>query len=182
MNRYLSHLAALLLAVSASSVAAASAGERLVSPALPNFVVGHSASKYAKSIREEIPRGETMENWTKRITTQWFKGLATRVSPAKYASNVMDGLPRACPGATASPVETMTLGGWEAARFKVTCPKGTGGQPESFILLAIAGKRDMHVKQVAFRGQATAEDFLWGRKFLDGVVLCRAKSTAPACN
>lgn len=174
-------LASLLLTLPIVVHAAGTQAERLVSPALPSFVSGYEAGNSAQTIREEVPRGQTVENWTKMVTTQKFTGLAARATPVQYAQNILGGLFRACPGAKASPIKSLTVAGRPAVRFEVSCPSGTGGQKESFILLAIAGKADMHVKQVAFRGALTAPDLAWGRKYFDAVVLCLPGSEVTAC-
>lgn len=175
-------LAALLAFGAATSAAPTMAGtveaERLGSPALPGFVVGYSAGNDEQSIREEVPRGQTVEAWTRMITTQRFAGLAARATPAIYARNILASLPRSCPGAIASPIAALTVSGHPAARFQVDCPRGGG---ETFILLAVAGRADMHVKQVAFRGRTSPAGFAWARTFLAGTVLCAPGSRVPAC-
>jgi hypothetical protein len=158
------------------------AQERLVAPALPGFVVGYTAANAQQSIREEIPRGETVEAWSRMITTQRFVGTARAATPEVYARNTMAGIPRACPGARVSPVTGLRISGRAAAQFQVDCPRSAGGRPETFILLAIAGPSgDMHVKQVAWRGGTTPQGLAWGRNFLAGVALCGATDRTPAC-
>lgn len=156
--------------------------ERLVAPALPGFVVGYTAANAQQSIREEIPRGETVEAWSRMVTTQRFAGTARAATPEGYARNTLAGVPRACPGARISPVTSLQVSGSPAARFQVDCPRSAGGRPETFILLAVAGPSgDMHVKQVAWRGGTTPQGLAWGRSFLAGVALCIAGDRAPAC-
>ena len=171
--------AGFMLAVGAA--ASAQSAEHLAAPALPGFVVGYSAGNAQQSIREEIPRGETVEAWTRMVTTQRFTGLAQRTTPAAYAQSVLTPLPRACPGAAISPVANLTVVGRPAVRFQVDCPHSAGGRPESFILLAIAGRSDMHVKQAAWRGGTTPATLSWGRQFIDGTVLCAAGDRSAAC-
>lgn len=173
--------ATVLVALALPAVAVADTGERLVSPALPGFVVGHSAGNAEQSIREEVPHGETVEAWTRMVTTQRFGGLAARATPAAYAGNILASVPQACPGAKTSPVARLTVAGRDAARFQVDCPRSAGGKPETFILLAIAGRSDMHVKQVAIRGGTTAASLAWGRNFLAATTLCAAGDKSPAC-
>lgn len=172
-------LAALVLAAALVCSVPAHARETLIAPDLPGFVVGHAKANNNQSIREEVPQGETVQRWTRMVTTQWFRKLAERLTPIEYANKMLQSLPRSCPGATASAVQSVT--GQDAVRFRVVCPSTATGGAESFFLLAVAGKEDMHVKQVAFRGEASAADFLWARKFLDGVYLCKEKSRNPAC-
>lgn len=168
------------LALPASALAQAGA-ERLASPPLSGFVQGYQAANAQQAIREEVPRGETVERWTRMVTTQRFGGLASRATPAAYARTIAASAPRACPGAAVSPIISLAVSGRPAARFQVDCPRNQQGQAETFILLAVAGQSDMHVKQVAFRGVRTPADLDWARGFLDRTVLCRAGDAQAAC-
>ncbi len=155
--------------------------ERLVAPAVPGFVTGHSASNASQSIREEVPRGESVQAWTRMVTTQRFGGLARDATPAQYARNVLAAVPRACPGARSSPLDSLKVSGRDAVRFQLDCPRSARGSPESFIMLAIAGPSDIHVRQVAWRGVPTPADLAWGRQVLDATVLCVPADRTPAC-
>jgi hypothetical protein len=73
------------------------------------------------------------------------------------------------------------VSGFDAARIKVVCPNTADGTAESFFLLAVAGEDHMFVKQVGFRGEASAQDFLWARKFLASVVMCKPGSRHHLC-
>ena len=181
MRWIMASIAALpLLAPAANAQPAAQ--ERLVAPAVPWFVVGYTAANAQQSIREEIPRGETVEAWSRMITTQRFVGTARAATPEVYARNTIRGIPRACPGARVSPVTSLRISGRAAARFQVDCPRSAGGRSETFILLAVAGPSgDMHVKQVAWRGGTTQQGLAWGRNLLAGVALCTATDRTPAC-
>ncbi len=171
------------LALCAPLLLAASAGEeRLAAPALPGFVVGYEAGNAQQSIREEIPAGETVEDWTRMVTTQRVAGGATRISPVELIGNVVRGFFAACPGGrTSEPVSTVRAG-HAAAQFRADCPLlAQTGKPETFILLAVSGTADLHIKQVAFRRVPTADDVRWGEDFLAGVTLCGAGERAAAC-
>lgn len=161
-----------VLALASAAPATAAEAERLVSPPLSNFVLGYSAANDTQSIREEVPRGETVERWSRMVTTQRFAGLAARSTPAAYTRTIAEQTPRACPGAKVSPVANLTVSGHAAARLQVDCPRSEGGLPESFLLLAVAGQSDMHVRQVAFRGAKTAADLTWAERYLAATVLC----------
>ncbi len=141
----------------------------------------HEQTGRNQSIREEVPKGQTAQRWSKMVTTQWFRKLAERLTPEEYAATMLAALPKSCPGATASPVQSLKLQGYKAVRFRVVCPSTANGMAESFFLLAVAGEEDMYVKQVAFRGEGSAADFLWARKFLDAVVMCKPGSKHYAC-
>jgi hypothetical protein len=115
------------------------------------------------------------------VTTQRFTGLAARSTPAAYARTITGSVPRACPGAAVSAIADLTVSGQAAARIQVDCPRNGNGQAETFILLAVAGQRDMHVRQVAFRGPKTAADLVWARTYLTGTILCRPRDLQAAC-
>jgi hypothetical protein len=166
-----------------AAAAAPSAGqEHLAARALPGFIVGYTAANAQQSIREEIPAGETVQAWSRMVTTQTFSGTARAASPEVYARNTTAGVSRACPGARISPIASLRVSGQPAAQFQVDCPRSAGGRPETFILLAVAGPTGtMHVKQVAWRGGTTPQGLAWGRSFLSGVALCAAADRTPVC-
>jgi hypothetical protein len=166
-------IVAVALAVAALPIAAQpETAERLVSPPLPGFVVGFDRANAEQSIREEVQEGETVEAWSRMVTTQRFTGLAARATPREYAGNILGHVPQSCPGARSSPPQGLTVSGRPAAQFQVDCPRSAGGRPETFILLAVAGRSDMHVKQVAWRGSISPQALAWGRAFLAKVALC----------
>jgi hypothetical protein len=175
-------LALSIVAVPLAAAAQSAGREALVARPLADFVTGHEASSERGSIREEVPRGETVQAWTRMVTTQRFTGLARIKPPMLYVRDSLAGLPRACPGARMSPIAAARVSGRSAAQVQVDCPRSAGGRPETFILLAIAGPSgDMHVKQVAWRGGTTPQGLAWGRGFLAGVALCTAGDRTPRC-
>lgn len=175
-------LALSVLAVPLTVAAQPVGREVLIAPPLPGFATGHEASGERGSIREEVPRGETVQAWTRMVTTQRFTGLARIKPPMLYVRDSLAGLPRACPGARLSPIAAARVSGRSAARVQVDCPRSAGGRSETFILLAVAGASgDMHVKQVAWRGGTTPQALAWGRAFLAGVTLCTTGDRTPRC-
>ncbi len=119
--------ATLFLALPGMALAAAAGAERIVAPALPGFVVGYTDANATNSIKEEVPNGETVEAWTRMVTTQRFGGLAAKITPVIYARNIIAGIPKACPGSAVAPVEALTVAGRPAARFQVDCPRKRAG-------------------------------------------------------
>lgn len=173
-----------LLACSALSASAQSfRGERLVAPRLDGWTIGFYRANEQQSIREEVPRGQTVEAWTRMVTTQRFTGLAARTSPTAYARDVIGLVPGSCPGARISPVQNVQLSGRAAVRLRVDCLSNpaAAGKAETYIMIAVAGERDMHVKQVAFRGGMGPADLPWAERFLAGIAFCLPNDRAPAC-
>ena len=173
-----------LLAASAGLLLGASpaAAERLASPGLPGFVVGHEAANDQQSIREEVPAGETVDDWTRMVTTQRFGGAASRLTPTGFLEVITRNLMAACPGAQTSRVLTGTRGGHPSAQIRAFCPLlAQTGKPEAFIMLAIAGDSDLHVKQVAFRRVPSDDDIEWGEALLAAVAFCETGQDDNAC-
>lgn len=177
--------AAAVLAISGVLVLGASRAEaeHLASPDLPGFVVGHEAANGEQSIREEVPSGETVADWTRMVTTQRFGGAATRLTPTGFLEVVTRNLTAACPGARTSRVLTGTRGGHPSAQMRAFCPLlAQTGKPETFIMLAITGANDLHVKQVAFRRVPTDEDVQWGEAVLAAVAFCETDEDDEGCS
>jgi hypothetical protein len=168
MKRLWPSVALLTICLAASAANA----NHLVSPALPGFVVGYEAGNDEQSIREQVPSGETVEEWTRMVTTQWFGGAATRLTPTEFLAVIARNLSAACPGARTSRVVTGSMVGSPTARFRADCPLlAQTGKPETFIMLVISDGKDLHVKQVAFRRDPTAADLQWADEVLASVTI-----------
>lgn len=160
--------------------------DRVVAPELERFVVGYEVANPRGAIREEVPEGESVKQWTRMVTTQRFAGLASLTTPANYVANIGRSVERACPGAKVGAIRSLTIagppGGRAAVRLTVDCPiLAETGLRETFVMEATAGTFDMLVKQVAFRGSHTADDIAWANAFLDGLTYCAGASIVDAC-
>ena len=172
MNRSRSIAALLALSMPLGLAVSPAAADELVSPALPGFVVGFEAANDQQSIREEVPAGETVQDWTRMVTTQRFTGAAARLTPSEFLGVIASNLASACPGARTSPIVTASLSGKATARFRADCPRlAQTGKPETFFILAVSDGEDLHVKQVAFRRDPTAADVQWADGVLGSVTI-----------
>lgn len=153
--------------------------EGLGSPALTGFVVGYRASNEKQFLQEEIPEGETVHSWTRMVTTQRYRDLALGVTPYQMLQTVAANAPKSCPRAVVTAPASLTIGGRPAAQMKVDCPLNPeSGTPETFFMLAVAGQRDMMIKQVAFRRLPSQEDIAFATGFLGSMTVCT--STDPS--
>ncbi len=142
--------------------------EGLLRPPLPGFVVGYNVARDGNSIAEQVPQGETVEKWTRMVTTQRFAGVARRTDSNGFLQLMLDRLQQACPGAKV--IYRRTSG--KTSQMRVDCPLNPStGLPEIFIAKAIPGAADMHVAQVAFRRAPTPDDVSWADRYLAGVKL-----------
>jgi hypothetical protein len=145
---------------------ATSADEQIIRPPLPGFVVGNQQSSGRASILEEVPTGETVEKWTRMVTTQRFEGLPDRVDAAGFLNMLAKAAEASCAGAKASEMHQPAA----AAELRLDCPLNSQtGLPETFIAKAIVHGHDMHVFQVAWRHVPNAQEVAWGERYLQGV-------------
>ena len=164
------------------AVAQPASGEFVRQAALADFVLAFREEGEGNLIEERVPRGETVERWTRMVTVQRFAGTAQRLSPSNVLENIQTTLPGGCPGATTSSIRTFTVSGRNAAQMRADCPiLAQTGRPETFLILAIAGGSDMHLAQVAFRRVPTSEDIAWADRQLASVALCTAASREAVC-
>jgi hypothetical protein len=161
-----------LLALFATAAAAAPAGERLALPALPGFGIVHQQSANGNSIEEQVPRGETIQQWTRMVTSLRFGGLASQTTPDAALDRLAAGVAGSCPGAVATPTRSLTVSGRAAAEIRADCPLNPQtGLPETFFARAIAGASDLHMVQVAFRRVPSEADKAWAEGIVRQVAL-----------
>jgi hypothetical protein len=161
-------------------LAAQSSGEWLAHAPLPGLVVGSRVAQNGSLIVEWVPRGETVQRWTRMVTVQRFAGLGPRFQ--LWADRFASGIMQSCPGAAVTGPTYSQIQGHEQAEFRVDCPRNPEtGQPETFLLLAIAGTADLHVAQVAYRHVPDAEETRWAQRQLASVTLCTHENGSPIC-
>jgi hypothetical protein len=169
-----------------TSVMALPTEDRVIAPDLDRWVIGYEAHNATQAIREEVPEGESVKDWTRMVTTQRFGGLAALTTPENYVGTITRGVERKCPGALISPIRSLNMTGTgtgrPAVRVTIDCPVlAETGKRETFVLEATAGTFDMLVKQVAFRGPHTAADMAWASRFLDALIYCAGGTTVSGC-
>ena len=128
-----------------------------------NFVAGFEKATAANYIRESVPSGETVKQWTQMITVTGAKGLAAKpeMTPAAVAGRIADGFRKACPDTFSA----LSLGDTEIAGHKAfaavaSCGTvSTGGttRSETALILAIRGASDVYTIQWAERGAASRQ-------------------------
>jgi len=169
--------------LSMSAAAAAGAGaEWSARPAAPGFVIGFEKANAEQSIVERVPAGETVERWTRMLTSQRFVGRGRDPGPRGLLLNMQGLMGNACPGGSTSDIVSMTVSGRPAARMRSDCPLNPQtGLPETYFIVAFAGTNDLFAEQVAFRRVPTAADASFASRDLQQVRLCTSASKEAAC-
>jgi hypothetical protein len=153
-----------MFALVLAAVLAAAPDDHVSRPRLDGFVVGNQQSANGASITEEVPAGETVDQWTRMVTTQSFVGLADRVDAKRFLEVLANSAAGSCSGAKASQL------GDDGAEIRLDCPLNPQTRsPETFIAKAVTEGHDLHVFQVAWRRIPSAADLAWGQHYLDGI-------------
>ena len=165
-----------------ATAAAAAPAEWSGRPSASGFVVGFDKANAEQAIVERIPAGETVERWTRMLTSQRFVGRASDPGPRQLLVNMQGLMKGACPGGSTSEIVMMTVSGRPAARMRSDCPLNPQtGLPESYFIVAFAGTSDLFAEQVAFRRVPNAADLSFASKDLQQVRWCTAASKDTAC-
>ncbi|MGH6658251.1 MAG: hypothetical protein ACREBM_01215, partial [Sphingomicrobium sp.] len=149
----------LVSACLASPLSASAASEWSGRTPAAGFVTGFEKANAEQSILERIPKGESVQKWTRMLTSQRFIGRGRSPGPEQLLANIQGLLANSCPGAGTSPIVAMTVSGRPAARMRADCPLNpTTGLPETFFIIAFAGTTDLFAEQVAFRRVPSVSD------------------------
>lgn len=157
--------------------------EWLIQAPLPDLQIGHQVERNGSMIVEMIPPGETVQAWTRMVTTQRFAGVvAGGLTLSVFHERFTGGLATGCPGARETGPRYFELEHRPALEFRIDCARNPQtGLPETLFLRAIAGARDLHVVQVAFRSVPNAADTEWAQSHIGSALLCTPASRNPAC-
>lgn len=155
-------------------------GEFLAPAANAGMVLGWINPR-SPTMREFVPRGETVEGWTRMLTVQtmpWRMGL----TPTGVLRMLANGMESACSGATVAPIEAAALNGRDGATIRVDCPRNPQtGKPETMFARAVQGDRSITMVQAAVRRVPTAEDVTWATQVLSSVTFCGETDQSGRC-
>jgi hypothetical protein len=173
-------LAALAIGFAA---AAQAPSEWLGQAPLPELVVGSRQVAGRSLMVERIPPGETVEQWSRMVTVQRFAGVIARGGTVdEWREHFLDGLRTGCPGFRGGNATHTSVAGRPAIVLRIDCPLNPAtGRPETFLLLAIAGRIDLHIAQIAFRHVPSDAEMDWARSQLASVTFCTSGDATPVC-
>lgn len=154
-------------------------GEWVGLPPVDGFVVDYRETKGAQSIEERVPKGESVQDWSRMITTLTLGNVA---DPARLLDVIESGWEESCQGATVSPRRAVSKAGLTSLRGRMDCPLNTQtGKPETFLYRTFASRGTTHMVQIAFRHVPSAAEAAWAEGVLDALVLCSPGSPHPQC-
>jgi hypothetical protein len=183
MKMHKSAIGLLLAVFGVTAAAAAPPAEWVGQGPLPGLVIVHHRAGGGSLIVERVPRGETIDRWTRMVTNQRFAGeIAAGGTIDRWHAGFVQNLSVACPGFRASVPARLRIEGRPALEFRGDCPRNPDtGRPETFFLRVIGGRADLHLAQVGFRSVPTPAEAAWARGHLATVTLCTRAVASPIC-
>lgn len=128
-----------------------------------NFVAAFEKTAGDRYIREAVPKGESVEQWTKMLTVTGAKGLAAdaELTPEGFAGLLANGFKKNCPDTFDSmPLGRLHIGDSEGFAAVAGCgsyKSDAGVHGETALIVTIRGEHDYYTIQWAERAQAAAE-------------------------
>jgi hypothetical protein len=156
-------------------------GENLVEPLPAGFKQGWSTSQNGMEMTEFVVAPETVDNWTRLITTQIFHGKGD-ISPADFLNGWGQRMARKCPGIAHGPFFNTQRNGYPIGLIRVDCPNGSmPGRPEIVFIEATQGKDALYVAQYAFRYLPSNEEAGAAISSIISMVVCDTRGSDHPC-
>lgn len=127
-----------------------------------DFIVRFENAKGGSYIREAVPKGETVEDWSQMITVTGLKGASEtgQLTPQTFFENIAGGFKQACPETFTSIVlKPIKVNGHATYAAVASCGSVQAGKPrsETAAMLVIQGTKDFYTLQWAERGKASGQ-------------------------
>jgi hypothetical protein len=156
-------------------------GENLLAPMPAGFKVGASNRQPRQLLVEYVPAGETVQDWSRMITTQILFGVR-KADPDALAGNMAGGWTRACPGGDARKVHAGAENGYAVSIWMFLCPQNPAtGKPETMWMKVISGADSLYGVQYAYRSEATEAIVPPTMAYLKRVMVCDTRSAESKC-
>ncbi len=155
--------------------------ENLIQLLPQGFKPGWSTSQNGMDMTEFVTAPETVDSWTRLITTQIFHGRGGTPSSAfiqDWGGRMID----ACPGLTHSQLTTGHRNGYMVSFIQMNCPNNPQtGKPEIVFMEAFQGKDALYSVQYAFRYQPSPAEIGSVLSFLKSQTVCDTRGTEHPC-
>jgi hypothetical protein len=170
------------LAATGATSAAGFQDENLLAPIPQGFQLGDQGhSGPGSDIAEYIPKGETVNEWSRMVTVQIFHNLKA-FDPDRFAETIRDRGPASCPGEQGVQVKHGQERGYTFTLWLFTCPLNPQtGKPETFYDKLISGADALYSVQYSFRSTLPREAVSSTMAFLDRVSVCDTRLPDRPC-
>jgi hypothetical protein len=157
------------------------AGEMLVQAMPGGYKVGSHQANAGMTMQEMVPVAETVDNWSKMITTQIFPGKGDWL-PSQFLIGFGQRVSAVCPNLTHSNVMVGVSNGYVTGLVILRCPVNPlTGKPETIVARAIQGKDSFYLVQIAYRYAPTPADGSFTQSYLGSITACDTRSNDHPC-
>ncbi|KIZ35334.1 hypothetical protein OO17_25850 [Rhodopseudomonas palustris] len=128
-----------------------------------------------------LPRGESVDHWTERLTAQIFYKM-NDVAPSAFRNRQEKAAADTCPGARFKTIKTGTENLYPIAIWSQTCPHAKpSGRQETNWLKAVRGRDNFYLVQFAYGFEPNAKQIRTARKLLDATKVCDTRVPGQRC-
>ncbi|WP_022723910.1 hypothetical protein [Rhodopseudomonas sp. B29] len=161
--------------------ALAHAEEQMLLKPPKGFKVVAEAKTDKEATTAMVPDGQSIANWTDRLTTQTLFKQAD-LTPAAYRERVEKAAAAECPGASFEKIKDGTENLYPMASWIEKCPKAKdGGKPEVTWWKAVQGRDSFHVVRRTLRLEPDAKLVKTLTSFFDATRLCDTRVPGQRC-
>jgi len=155
--------------------------ENVLTPLPTGFGVGAEGDNGPLHTAELIPVGETVQNWTRMITQQTFRGHRSE-DPSKWPTSLAVGWKSACPGGAAEEVSKGAQNGYPSSLWRYVCPLNPATKkPETMWMKTMSGADALYTVQYAYRRALSDDMATQATTYLATVSVCDTRTTAHPC-
>lgn len=166
-----------------SHALAALQGENLLQPLPTGFRIANEQSEGRASLTEMVPANETVDQWTRMVTTQVYRGLSDASFFAKYQAQMKDRWSKACDVADTQPFSDSNENGYATHVWLQVCAfKDKQKKPEVTLFKFIQGRDATYVVQMAFHFQPAKAQLAASMTYLSKVTVCDTRRADSPCS
>jgi len=166
---------------SGSAVADSLKDENLLVGMPDGFVVGDQDRDGQMDMAEWIPKGETLDEWSRMVTIQIAHALGG-VEPEALPESIAEGWTSACPHSAVTKILSAEENGYPMTVWSFACPLNPAtGKPENMWIKTISGRDALYSVQYAYRH--VLDDTLEkpALSYLAAVKVCDTRRSDRAC-
>lgn len=171
----------LSLALLAGNAKAAMEDENLLQPLPSGFKIANQQHNSRGALTEMVPSTESVDDWTRMVTTQIYFGSQGPSFDA-YQSSMEERWKAACDIAEAAPITSGKENGYDFRIWMQSCHFNDKKRPPEITWFKmIQGNDSSYVVQVAFHTELEKSQVIQWMKYLKEVTVCDSRLRERAC-
>ena len=145
------------------------------------FVIATSGRQGAEDKSEFVPKGETVNDWSRMVTVQIFHNMGG-VAPTKFAETLQALWLAGCAGSASKHIKDTVENGYDATLWAFTCPMNVQThKPETMFTKITGGADALYSVQYAFRKSLSQEMVTPAMTYLGGIRVCDTRRPDRPC-